>query len=233
MIDRRLHAIVTATLALGLTYLGFSRYVGADRLQAPSLGASSGTEQAAAPARGQPRAGAEAPPHGGTSDTSAISAAVLRQALSVVASASEHADPSELSAGTPLAQARAILDERLAGSPPSSNEAAHLERAVRALLAPSLLGETVAELRCNATMCRVDLIGEDDARVDSAASAFAEHLPKLFSSAVTYPDGAGHRSVYLGTSAGDLKVTSGPSPSYRVVERGLESELQSPDRGGR
>jgi len=74
----------------------------------------------------------------------------------------------------------------------------------------------VAEVRCSAKMCRVNLIGEDDAHVNGAANAFAEHLPKEFASAVAYPDGAGHRSVYLGTSADDLKLSAEPPPTLKV-----------------
>jgi len=220
MIDRRLHAVVTVALALGVADLCSRYYFGADRVQAPAE-ARRGDKQPGARAR------VSAPSAGGDADTRSappnVSAALLRQALSAIGSGEQQ--PSEPTADGPLAQARTTLNERLLGGSPNPEQVARLEHTIRPLLVPSVLGEAVAELRCNATMCRVNLIGEDDARANSAANAFAEHLPKQFSSVVVYPDGAGHRSVYLGTSADDLKLTSEPPPTLKVVEHGAATPL--------
>lgn len=213
MIDRRLHAVVTVALALGVAYLGSRYYFGADRVQAPP-GTSRGAEKAGPRvARLERVGGGDADPQPGSPNASA---ALFRQALAAIGSGEQQ--PSEPAAEGPLAQARATLNERLLGGSPDPEQVARLERTIRPLLVPAVLGEAVAELRCNATMCRINLIGEDDARVNGAANALAEHLPKSFSSAVIYPDGAGHRSVYLGSSADDLKLTAEPPPTLKVVE---------------
>ena len=220
MIDRRLHAVVTVALALGVAYFGSRYYFGADRVQAPSE-----------TSRGEMKAGARAArlaqADGRGADAAAtspiVSAALLRQALGAIGSGEQQAP--EPTAEGPLAQARATLNERLVGGSPNPEQVARLERSIRPLLVPAVLGEAVAELRCNATMCRINLIGEDDARVNGAANALAEHLPKSFSSAVIYPDGAGHRSVYLGSSADDLKLSAEPPPTLKVVEHGAATPM--------
>jgi hypothetical protein len=214
MMNGRLQTIVTVALALGLAYLGFERYRSADRLPATNE-ASQRSKEPAAEAWVPPgaRDGKGDRAQSGSPD---ISVAVLRQALSAMGSGQERAEPM---AEAPVAQARRTLDERLLGGQSNPNQVARLERTIRPLLVPAVLGETVAEVRCSATMCRVNLIGEDDARVDSAANTFAEQLPKSFASAVTYPDGAGHRSVYLGTNADDLKLTTQPYQTLEVVDR--------------
>jgi hypothetical protein len=148
---------------------------------------------------------------------------VLSHALSAIAAREQQ--PSEPTVAGPLAQARATLDERLVSAPANPAEVARLESTIRPLLVPSVLGEAVAELRCSATMCRVNLIGEDDSRIDRAVNAFAERLPKAFSSVLMYPDGAGHKSIYLGTSAGDLKLNSEPDPPFKVVDRNTAEPL--------
>lgn len=214
MIDRRLHAVATGLLGLGVAYLGLTRYVGADRVQAP---AETGRLREKPRAEGGVLAGSGTGVVARQPALPDVSTATLRQALSAMASG-ELAPPDPTPDG-PLAQARATLNERLLSGSANPERVARLERSIRPLLVASILGEAVAELRCSATMCRVNLIGEDDARVDSAANAFAEHLPKTFSSAVTYPDGSGHRSVYLGTSADDLKLSSEPSRPLEVVTR--------------
>lgn len=211
MIDRRLHAVVTVALAFGVAYLGYCRYFGANRVQAPPE-TSRHSEKPGPEAPALARAGrGDAHVQPASPD---VSAAILRQALSAIGSGEQ---PEPTAEGR-LAQARTTLNERLVGGASNPEQVARLERSIRPLLVPSILGEAVAELRCSATMCRVDLIGEDDARVDSAANAFSERLPKSFSSAITYPDGAGRRSVYLGTSAEDLKLSSESSPKLKAVD---------------
>jgi hypothetical protein len=210
MIERRLHAVVTVALALGVAYLGSRHYSDADRVQAP-----------AETRRRDQKAGTIAalltPARAENGDASPNVSVAMLQALSAIGSGEQQ--PPEAKADAPLARARTTLNERLARGPSNPDQVARLERSVRSLLVPSILGEAVAELRCGGTMCRINLIGEDDARVDRAANALYEHLPKEFSSAVTYPDGTGHRVVYLGTSEGDLKLSSEPAPKLRTVER--------------
>jgi len=105
--------------------------------------------------------------------------------------------------------------------PPNPSEAARLESALRPLLNPVLLGEAVAELRCGASMCKVSLIAEDDARVIRAATTLAERAPKAFTAAVVYPEETGHRSVYLSTNATDLQT-------YEPVAEVAQHEYEPP-----
>lgn len=210
MIDRRLHAVVTVALGLGVAYLGSKHYLGADRVQAPAVASRTDERPGTVVSRSAPADRGDADESPGSAN---VSVAILRQALAAVGSAEPQPAPA---ADGPVAQARSTLDERLLGGSQDPGQVARLERTVRALLVPSVLGEAVAEVRCSAKMCRVNLIGEDDAHVNGAVNAFAEHLPKEFASAVAYPDGAGHRSVYLGTSADDLKLSAEPPPTLKV-----------------
>jgi hypothetical protein len=218
MIDRRLHAAVTLALALGVAYLGLARHFGGDRMQEPIEAARRDGERHAGPLltrTGAREASATTP------GDSVVSTAVLRRALDAIGS-SEPAPAVAANDGA-LARARRTLDDRLQSGPADPGEAARIERAVRPLLTPAVLGEAVAELQCNATMCRVDLIAEDDARVDRASNALSERVPKVFSSAVAYPDGAGHKSLYLGTSADDLKLSPEPYQAPDVVLRNTQA----------
>jgi len=119
----------------------------------------------------------------------------------------------------PLAAARAELDTRLASAAPNPARAAQLEQSLRPLLKPSLLGETVAELVCGASLCRVNLIGEDDPHVGRAVTALSENLPKTFAGLAVYPESAGHKAVYLATTASELQLgTETPKGAYNRVE---------------
>jgi hypothetical protein len=137
-------------------------------------------------------------------DLAALRQVVLSQALS--AQPPTPATPAQ----EPLALARATLDQRLAGAPANLAEASRLERALKGVVDSGVLGETSAAVMCGPTMCRVDLTDADDTGVDKAAGAFAEHLPKTFASAAVYPRGTGERSLYVATSATDLRVGASP-----------------------
>jgi hypothetical protein len=139
----------------------------------------------------------------------------VRQALLSQALATSASTMSPAPAQDPLTLAQATLDERLLRGGSGSSESARLDGLLRPLLVPSVLGEAVAELRCNTTLCKISLIAEDDSRVGRATSLLSERLPKTFAAVVVYPDGTGHRSVYVSTRPTDLEL----SPAPDVVAR--------------
>lgn len=144
----------------------------------------------------------------------AVSVAALRDAIlaSSLLTATPPAEPD------PLAEARAELDARLAGAAPDPSRAGKLDRSLRPLLRPSILGETVAELVCGSALCRLTLIGEDEAHVNRAVTALSESLPKTFAGLAVYPETEGHRAVYVATTEHDLQVgeRTPKGPSKRI-----------------
>jgi hypothetical protein len=198
-----------AVLASAVLYLSQTRYGFA---QSESK-TSDHRDPALASAPGTPveRFAASAGVEAGTRDTSLsdLRAAVLQRVLTPENAEGEGADPMGASAAEAFTRGRKLLDARLAEAPADPRAAARLQQALAPLLTSNRLGEATAELSCNPTMCRVNLIAEDEARVSRAASGLSEQLPKTFASMVAYPDGAGHRSIYFSTNATDLRIDSG------------------------
>lgn len=131
--------------------------------------------------------------------------AALRQVALSQALGAQQPTPTA-PAEDPLVLARATLDRRLASASATPAETSRLERALRGVVDSGVLGEASSAVVCGSTMCRVDLTDAEDAAVDKAAGAFAEHLPKTFAAAAVYPRGTGQRSLYVATSASDLSV---------------------------
>jgi hypothetical protein len=201
----RWHWALTASLAAAVVYLGLS-HLGSPRTQ---LAGDARMRTVVRPEG--PGAGQVAKVDAADAEGAPLRDAMLREALLALSTRQPTPTPDE----SPLAVARATLDARLTDPATNRGSAAELERAVERLLTPRILGEATAELKCSPRLCRVRLFAEDDARVNQAANTLAENTPKVFAGVVAYPDGVGHKALYLATQASDLNVSP---PSVEVAE---------------
>lgn len=105
-----------------------------------------------------------------------------------------------------LEHARAVLDERLA-APNVAGSAPELERALAAVLEPSVLGATrVTSRRCNGAMCRVTIAADSPAAMNASLEATMERLPKVFAGTAVYDAEDGTRALYVARSNDDLAI---------------------------
>jgi hypothetical protein len=197
LVRRYLHRTLTIGLAGAVAYLALTRQAVQQWAGAPRhdpMGSASSAQN--------PLDAAQLHAPSAERDLGSLGRALLHQALSADTTA-----PSSTGPDSPLAAARATLDQRLVSAAPNPSETSRLEGMLRPVLDPTLLGEAVAELRCGATLCKVTLIAEDDSRVARAVSSLSERLPKAFSAVVVYPESAGRKSFYLATNPADLELS--------------------------
>jgi hypothetical protein len=199
---------LTASLGAALLYLGFSQLGSSHRQLAGATRITTALRREGT-AAGQPESVAAADAKGAP-----LHDAMLREALLAL----NARQPTPAADVSPLAAARATLDARLTNTGANPGATARLEQAVRPLLTPRTLGEATAELSCNPTLCRISVFAEDDARAAQAANALAENMPKAFAGSVAYPDGAGHKAVYLATQASDLNVSPPPEKVAEAMQ---------------
>jgi len=124
---------------------------------------------------------------------------------------------------SPVALACQKLDERLSNSPPNAAESARMEQAIRSVTNSGILAGADATISCGATICKVDLIDSDNARVDTAADALSRGVSKTFASTVIYPQGEGVRAIYFASNSESLRLSPLPEEPVVIAKRTTEA----------
>jgi len=107
----------------------------------------------------------------------------------------------------PAARTADMLDERLFLGAKDPAKAAEMERALRSIVDPAVLGEaTLISLYCGSTLCRVTLKAGAEGIVNRSLAAMSSHLPKLFGASLAFRLGSGERALYVAQSSRDLAV---------------------------
>jgi hypothetical protein len=100
-----------------------------------------------------------------------------------------------------------LLDERMFTSTKDPARAAEMERALRAVAAPSALGEAkLTSLHCGSTLCKLTLKATQEPILNESITAMSSEVAKTFGASLAIPIATGERAFYVAQSSQDLSV---------------------------